>query len=612
MRAESTPAQPTALAASAQPAPALAASAQAAPTLAAVPAQAVPAQADLSPESLAAEVLRSGGAVPDLRHRAAAAVRDVTGAEAAYVLVAEETLVAPESWRLAGVATGAAVTGAAVTGGEPATGGEPVAEATVRLPDAPRVCGRPTVHNGLPAPWSTLPPLRDGATRSLLTAPLSADGRLSGVLIASDTRTGRFGPAAADRLGRLARRLAEPLERVRLAERERDQRGWLSFLAEAGDLLAGTNDARLITALAGQLVVARLGTWCATYVHEPAGPSTLADARHRDEQRVPELRKHLAEAGPPERTHRPAAWDALPDGWSHTFPLVAGGRPVGTLVIGREEGPFTAELLKLAEDLSRRVAVALDAARLHQRQAETSRVLRRGLLSGRPCEVPGLDLGVAYEPAGEGLDGGGDFCDVFRAGPGRWLFAIGDVCGTGPEAAAVTGLARHALRLLAREGHGLPRILRRVNEAILDGGPQARFLTLICGEIVPGAHGNRRLSLICAGHPPPLRLTPVGAVAPVASAQLLLGVDPQVEYVAESVRLDPGDSLVCVTDGVTRRRAGGRELDDDDGLARLLADRAELGAESLAEHVRDAAHRFAPTPPHDDLAVLVLQARLSP
>ena len=166
---------------------------------------------------------------------------------------------------------------------------------------------------------------------------------------------------------------------------------------------------------------------------------------------------------------------------------------------------------------------------------------------------------------------GGDFYDLFPISDGTYGFAIGDVCGTGPEAAAVTGLARHALRLLAREGFGGPAVLERLNAAILDEGARSRFLTLLYGELRPQDDGSAVLKVVCAGHPLPLRLRQDGTVEPAADPQPLLGVMEDLELYEQTVTLDPGDVLLCVTDGVTERREGTRMLGDD-GLADVLDD----------------------------------------
>ncbi|MCT7356071.1 serine/threonine-protein phosphatase, partial [Streptomyces sp. 15-116A] len=138
-------------------------------------------------------------------------------------------------------------------------------------------------------------------------------------------------------------------------------------------------------------------------------------------------------------------------------------------------------------------------------------------------------------------------------------------------------------------------------------GPQTRFLSLLYGELVP-VEGGVRCTLASAGHPLPLLLAPDGAVRTVAQPQTLLGVVEDATYTSESFELRPGDSLLCVTDGVTERRSGSRQFDDEDGLALALASCAGLDAEPIAERITRLVHEFSARPPADDLALLVLQA----
>jgi serine phosphatase RsbU (regulator of sigma subunit) len=267
---------------------------------------------------------------------------------------------------------------------------------------------------------------------------------------------------------------------------------------------------------------------------------------------------------------------------------------------------FRQEILELAEDLSRRAALALDNARLYSERTAISQALQRSLLPPELPQVPGVEVEVVYRAAGEGNEVGGDFYDLFPIREGCWGFAIGDVCGTGPEAAAVTGLARHALRLLAREGLGGPAVLERLNAAILDEGARSRFLTLLYGELHPQDDGSAVLRMVCAGHPLPLRLRPDGTVVPAADPQPLLGVMDDLELVEQSFTLDPGDVLLCVTDGVTERREGTRMLGDD-GLADVLATCTGLTAGAVAARIQRAVERFASDAPSDDMAILAMR-----
>lgn len=425
---------------------------------------------------------------------------------------------------------------------------------------------------------------------------------------------------------RVADILAPAPMRNRRSDPDWINKGSLSFLAEASDLLAGQLDEDMISSLAGQLLVPRLADWCAVWLTGESEGMRLARVWHCDERRMDSLRLVLEKDPPPVRTRPggvPWPWPEEPSGYDPggaavACPLVIGGRCHGTLVMGRagiQRVPD--EVLRLVEDLCRRVALAVGTARRYTRQAMISRVLQRGLLPSSLARIPGVDAAVVYEPTGEGYDVGGDFYDLFPAGDGRWCFALGDVCGNGPEAASVTGLARHVVRLLAREGYGVADVLDRLNRSLVEEGSdpgaspeQPRFLSLLYGELVPdGDGGNGALcTLASAGHPLPLLLRPSGEVRPVAAPQMLLGITEDAEYVAESFDLAEGETLLCVTDGVTERRRGNRQLDDDDGLRILLGGCAGLGAHAVAEKVRRAVHEFDIAPIDDDLALLVLQA----
>jgi serine phosphatase RsbU (regulator of sigma subunit)/anti-sigma regulatory factor (Ser/Thr protein kinase) len=463
--------------------------------------------------------------------------------------------------------------------------------------------------------------------RSLLTVPFQTEGRVTGMLAVAAAEPDRFAESDLARVQDVADQVALPLERARLTEHDRVRRARLSFLAEASDLLAGSLDQEKTIALAAQLVVPRLAAWCAALVPDEDGELRPAYVWHADESRVDTLASLLnlapvpqvmpgdgavrwSPAGPgPARRSGAGAELASDPAWC--FPLVARDRSLGVFIIGRpREGALAREAVDLAEDLTRRVALALDNARLYSEQRQATNALQRSLLPPELPDIPGVELAAGYEAAGEGNEVGGDFYDVFEATPGRWRFAIGDVCGKGPEAAAVTGLTRHALRILAREGHDVPTVLERLNALIVDEGARARFITLIHGELIPAARAGEvtRVAMVCAGHPPPLVLGPGGAVKPGAESQPLLGVLDGVTFRESTIGMFPGDVLLCVTDGVTERRSGNRLLDDADGLQHLLAECSDLNAGSVVARIRRAVQEFGSDPPTDDLALLVFRA----
>ncbi|MFE3072878.1 SpoIIE family protein phosphatase [Streptomyces sp. NPDC059247] len=506
----------------------------------------------------------------------------------------------------------------------------------------------PAVHEDLAAVPGAVPLLEATGMRSVVTVPLKVEGRLTGSLGVAAEAANRYSNEEALRLQFAADRIALAVESARLGELERLRRGSLSFLVEASDLLAGTLDRDQTLALMAQMTVPTLATWCAVYtIADHASDPYLSYVLHEDEDRIDGLKDLLTSIAPPDPVPTPGArvWTApgeaahraaltasvhsldrpagpLSSGIDATLttastvagetvvlPLVARNRVIGMLTLGRpSEDHFRQEILELAEDLSRRAALALDNARLYSERVAISQSLQRSLLPPRTPDIPGVEVDVIYRAAGEGNEVGGDFYDVFPIRDGVYGFAIGDVCGTGPEAAAVTGLARHALRLLAREGFGGPAVLERLNAAILDEGPRSRFLTLLYGEMHPREDGSAVLKVVCAGHPLPLRLRPDGTVSPAAEPQPLLGVMDDLELYEQTVTLDPGDVLLCVTDGVTERREGTRMLGDD-GLAEVLSTCTGLTAGAVAARILRAVERFAQAPASDDMAILAMRLR---
>ncbi|WP_299527343.1 SpoIIE family protein phosphatase [uncultured Streptomyces sp.] len=438
------------------------------------------------------------------------------------------------------------------------------------------------------------------------------------------------------------------------AESGWDRQGALAFLAEAADLLTGRLDEDLVASIAARLLVPRLADWCAIWLEGGEGGGTavprLARVRHRDERGAGPVRALLEKAPlrlPASTGAGPVTLPWPPDGRAAegrtglpgdhagnstalACRITAGGRALGTVLVGRDGGaPLPEAVVSLVEDFVRRLGLAVGAARSYGRQATISRVLQRGLLPSRVADIPGVTSALVYEPADESV-AGGDFYDIFACPGGRWAFVLGDVQGSGPEAAVVTGLVRPWLRLLSREGFGVGEVLDRLNRLLLDdaveaaeaaalmvaaaGGQQLhdaahpRFLSLLHGEAVPLPGGGARITVASAGHPLPLLLGRDGSVRAVAEPQVLLGVVDEVAYQSQTFDLEPGQTLLCVTDGVTERRSGAVLFDDGDGLARTLAGCAGLSAGEIADRINRAVHAFDERPPDDDLALMVLRA----
>ncbi|MEU9480487.1 PP2C family protein-serine/threonine phosphatase [Streptomyces sp. NPDC048191] len=390
------------------------------------------------------------------------------------------------------------------------------------------------------------------------------------------------------------------------------------FLAEASELLAGQLDENLVAAVAGQLLVPRVADWCGVWLTGTEGTMRLARVWHAQEHLIDPLRTLLAH-NPPAATPRasqillPTA-SVLATDAAFALPLSAGRSCHGMLVIGVADRLQADGVLHQVENLARLIAQAVCTARQYAQQTTISQALQRHQLPASLPFVPGIDVAIAYEPREQAQTVGGDFYDLFHKGNGRWCFLLGDVQGKDPEAMSLTGLARHTVRLLAREGHSVETVLERLNITLADESAEAgaelgRFLTMLYGELEADlTSGKVHCRLASAGHPLPLRLSTDGTVEPAAQPQLLLGVDRSARFGADHLVLLPDEVLLCVTDGVTERRRGNQLFDDADGLAAALSRYTGMSAVAVANQVRQAVHDFSLEPIQDDLAVMALKA----
>ncbi|MFJ2738399.1 PP2C family protein-serine/threonine phosphatase [Streptomyces sp. NPDC087440] len=281
-------------------------------------------------------------------------------------------------------------------------------------------------------------------------------------------------------------------------------------------------------------------------------------------------------------------------------PLWARGRALGTLTFlhRREDGGVDPELLG---DLAARAALAIDSTTLYEQQRRHVESLQRHLLPRALPEIPGLRLSASYEVADATLDVGGDFYDAVPGpgGAGVTLF-IGDVCGRGAEAAALTGLARHTLRTLVKDGTGPAQALTRLN-AELAAEHTSRFVTALVVQLRP-VDGEFRALVSSAGHPRPLVRRADGRVETVPVSGMLLGVLASAQYTTTELRLGRGDSLVLFTDGLTEARAADGAFFETSLPGALAAIGGKL-PEALAERLTEAASGFRVSGA-DDTAVL--------
>ncbi|TXS57722.1 hypothetical protein EAO77_04650 [Streptomyces sp. t39] len=234
-------------------------------------------------------------------------------------------------------------------------------------------------------------------------------------------------------------------------------------------------------------------------------------------------------------------------------PLRARGRAIGTLTFVYHRPGEDIPTPRLLSDLARRAALAIDTTTAYEQRRRHVEMLQRQLLPGALPQWPGLDLHASYEVADASLEVGGDFYDAVVDRDGRLALVIGDVCGRGAEAAAMTGLARHTLRTLLEDGVPPGLALERLNKALLDQ-EAPRFVTALIAVLTPTGPGECEVEIVSAGHPRPLVGRADGRVEEVAGSGLLLGVLPGLGLRAARLRVVAGDTLVMFTDGLTEAR----------------------------------------------------------
>ena len=285
-------------------------------------------------------------------------------------------------------------------------------------------------------------------------------------------------------------------------------------------------------------------------------------------------------------------------------PLPARNRVVGGMSISfpPPRHPDVAELDFLMA-IASQAGAAIQRAALFDERDHTAHVLQRSLLPGALPAVPGLELAARYWPAGDGNEVGGDFYDVFRIGEDRWLALIGDVCGTGPEAAAVMGMARHAAWALGSSAGSAGELLQELNRIITPHVEENRFCT-VCAVVLELADEGCTASIASAGHPLPLLLRGDERIL-VGEPGTMLGVFDELVVPTVRTRLLGGDALVMYTDGVTERGRTNRDFDDDLAMLEATADAASKGADEIALAVERSLE--ADQPLEDDAAVLVIR-----
>lgn len=478
------------------------------------------------------------------------------------------------------------------------------------------------------------------STSGFVAIPLLSDRTCVGVLAFGFD--GDVGNHDIDFLEAVAAQVAQAIIRCRLLERERRRRAELEFLAKLTDTaLEATDHADLMRRVCAA-AVPTLGDYCALYFLPETSALPEIEFAHVDPDQTRYL-EDLMSTFPfdPQRSVGPPA--VLRSGRTEFIPKLTAqviDDAIASINLSRADAMPILERLgitsaitvalrtkrrivgaiqfvntasgrhyddadvALAEAVAGRLAEVLETAWDADHQRSVAVALQRALLPPTLPTIPGVDLAARYWPAG--IDAvGGDFYDVFQIGDDEWALVIGDVCGTGPDAAATTSIARHTIRAAARHGADPITVIEWLNEAILHSN-RHRYCT-VCYATLRSDSGQWVLTTTAAGHPLPIISTTERSHAH-GRPGTLTGMLEHVTVHPEQTVLEPGDVIVLYTDGITdlhpphgitpdelvavvhrnRRR-------DVDGIANAIH-------HSLLERVPDRRTR-------DDAAVLVIAIR---
>jgi serine phosphatase RsbU (regulator of sigma subunit)/PAS domain-containing protein len=294
-----------------------------------------------------------------------------------------------------------------------------------------------------------------------------------------------------------------------------------------------------------------------------------------------------------------------------SVPITDGVTSYGALTLARApgEGRFEIADLGLVEQLGQHLGVAIRVDRMFRHRSAVAEALQGSLLPATLPDVPGLDLFAAYQPASEGLEVSGDFYDVFPVADG-WALTVGDVCGKGQDAAAMTAAARHAIRVLARWNPDPADVLAKVNEVMLAGDYEDRFVTAKLAYL-RWDDGRLRVRLASAGHPGPALVRPDGQVDVLSGGGLPLGLFPEADPHTEELELGEDDLLFFYSDGLTEARSPDMRYFED-SLADELAGLAGRSAAETARMVQGLVTSFSQDELRDDMTILVAKVKAPP
>ena len=492
--------------------------------------------------------------------------------------------------------------------------------------------GQPLVLTGNDAIAERYPEIERAAEgpRSMVALPLKVLGHVLGAITLSFPSRRQLDAAELEFFGILADSCAQALERIRSQDEVDRQTSRLRFLAESTAELARSLDYQSTLSRVARLAVPTFADWSAIDLVEDDRLHRLA-VEHVDPEKV-RLALELQRRYPPDPESPGGPWEVIRTARSSLIadvtdemlaagardaehlriarelqlrsalivPLVARGTVLGVITwVAAESGRrYTESDVAFAEDLAKRCAIAIDNAQLHSETKEAAVRLQNAVLPDLSAGVDGWDLAEHYSPAGR-TEVGGDFFDALALPDGRLAMFVGDVMGRGVSAAAAMAQIRASIRAYIATDPAPGAVLRQL-DLLFETYGISQLVTLVYLVVDPGSD---ELTLVNAGHPPPVILRADGRTEQLPYAEgAPLGVATH-DRQPLTFPFHPGDTVLAFSDGLIERR----EEDIDVGQERLLGAVPLLDQLPLAEALTQIVETVRDHTREDDVAALAVR-----
>ncbi len=250
--------------------------------------------------------------------------------------------------------------------------------------------------------------------------------------------------------------------------------------------------------------------------------------------------------------------------------------------------------------LEEKVTESAREQQIQQQEGERAREIQQALFPKELPRMPGCDLAAGCLPA---RVVGGDYFDAIPLDDGRLVIAVADVVGKGMAAALLMSNLQAIVRSFASLGLSPAEMCRKANQVIAGNIAAGKFITFFYALVEPGGAG---LDYCNAGHNPPVLLRRSGKVERLADGGPLLGIFPQAEYLTGQTGLEPGDTLVLFTDGITEAAADGCDEFGEERLVDIARDSHTGSAETVRKRIMEAVLAFSHDSLQDDATLLVM------